>query len=113
MGQGFPQWGTGGSPHRNFVPFHQGLVPPKNFPENNNVLFLNNSLLLKVSPPVNLPGKTLEGWQCLELTDTLGSRHNLKSVPWVFLREIGYQVIPGHGNPQKRRIMFGGNLFKY
>ena len=24
-----------------------------------------------------------------------------------------YQVIPGHGNPQKRWTMFGGYLFKY
>ena len=24
-----------------------------------------------------------------------------------------YQVIPGHGNPQKRGTMFGGYLFKY
>ena len=24
-----------------------------------------------------------------------------------------YQVIPGHGNPQKRRTIFGGYLFKY
>ena len=55
--------GTGGSPHHDFVPLHQGLVPlPQKFPENNtkndSLLFSNNSLLLKIpisQPPTENP----------------------------------------------------------
>ena len=46
---GFPKWGTGGSPHHDFVSLHQGLVCPTKFSENNGK---NSSLLLKIpSPP--------------------------------------------------------------
>ena len=34
----FPSGGTGGPPHHDFVPLHQGLVPLQKFPENNNLL---------------------------------------------------------------------------
>ena len=30
-----------------------------------------------------------------------------------FVNPQNSQVIPGHGNPQKRRTIFGGYLFKY
>ena len=47
--QGILWWGDGGNYH-NFLPLHQGLVPPKRFPENNKE---NNSLLLK--SPISQP----------------------------------------------------------
>ena len=55
--QGFPQWGDWGESPITTLSTPQKV--PENNRENNSLLFLNNSLLLKISPLINLPGKTL------------------------------------------------------
>ena len=60
----FPS-GGGTETHHDFVPLHQGLLPPQKFPEDNRenivLLFFNNSLLLKVPPISQPPRETLGG----------------------------------------------------
>ena len=51
--QSFLQWAGREIPHHDFVPSIKALSPTK-FPESNSLLFMNNSLLLKI-PSIQPP----------------------------------------------------------